>query len=324
MKIALVGPGIMEIPPKNWGAVESLIWDYSEYLKEKNIEVDIINNPDLHLVANHLNRTHYDFIHVQYDDHAGPLSKLLTKPFCSTAHYGYIKEHHSNYGNWDYVYQGFLKSPGIISLSPEITKLIKESGYKGFIRTLRNGSRTKDFKFSDNPTKEAVCLGKIETRKRQADLANVCQNKCMVDFIGPIADNRFKENNTCKYGGVWTKAELYENLTNYRCLVLLSNGEAAPLAVTEALAAGLSIVVSETAAGNLDRTLPFIYVIPDGCLNDSVVPIVQKAIWNNDKYRTDIRQYAVEYFDWSVICDEYINIAKDFINENCVPDNSHI
>ena len=32
MKIALVGPGIMEIPPKGWGAVESLIWDYATEL----------------------------------------------------------------------------------------------------------------------------------------------------------------------------------------------------------------------------------------------------------------------------------------------------
>jgi glycosyltransferase involved in cell wall biosynthesis len=323
MKIALVGPGLMEIPPKNWGAVESLIWDYSEYLKEKNIEVDIINNSDLNLVANHLNITHYDFIHVQYDDHAGPLSKLLNKPFCSTAHYGYIKEHHSNYGGWDYIYRGFLQSPGIISLSPEITALIKKSGYSGFIRTLRNGSRTKDFKFSSNPTKDAVCLGKIETRKRQSDLSNVCENKCIIDFIGPLADHTFKENNTCKYVGVWTKEDLYTNLTNYKCLILLSNGEAAPLAVTEALAAGLSIVVSETAAGNLDRNLPFIYVIPNGSLNESVISVIQKAIGDNNKYRADIRKYAVDHFDWSVICDEYLDIVREFINENSISNDSN-
>ena len=39
MKIALIGPGIMPIPPNNWGAVESLIWDQYEYLKEKGIHV---------------------------------------------------------------------------------------------------------------------------------------------------------------------------------------------------------------------------------------------------------------------------------------------
>ena len=28
MNIALIGPGILPIPPNGWGAVESLIWDY--------------------------------------------------------------------------------------------------------------------------------------------------------------------------------------------------------------------------------------------------------------------------------------------------------
>ncbi len=46
MKIALVGPGIMEIPPKGWGAVESLIWDYATELGELGHEGSIINTPD--------------------------------------------------------------------------------------------------------------------------------------------------------------------------------------------------------------------------------------------------------------------------------------
>ena len=46
MKIALVGPGIMEIPPKGWGAVESLIWDYATELDELGHEGVIINTPD--------------------------------------------------------------------------------------------------------------------------------------------------------------------------------------------------------------------------------------------------------------------------------------
>jgi hypothetical protein len=43
MKIAIIGPGIISIPPKGWGAVESLIWDYYIELKNKGHEVKIIN-----------------------------------------------------------------------------------------------------------------------------------------------------------------------------------------------------------------------------------------------------------------------------------------
>ena len=43
MNIALVGPGIMEIPPKGWGAVESLIWDYATELGELGHELSLIH-----------------------------------------------------------------------------------------------------------------------------------------------------------------------------------------------------------------------------------------------------------------------------------------
>ena len=50
MKIALIGPGIMEIPPPKWGAVEMLIWDYALILKELGNRVQIINTPDKDLI----------------------------------------------------------------------------------------------------------------------------------------------------------------------------------------------------------------------------------------------------------------------------------
>ena len=43
MKIALIGPGFSPIPPKGWGAVESLIWDYYINLKKLQYDVKIVN-----------------------------------------------------------------------------------------------------------------------------------------------------------------------------------------------------------------------------------------------------------------------------------------
>jgi glycosyltransferase involved in cell wall biosynthesis len=322
MKIALIGPGIMPIPPNNWGAVEILIWDQYEYLTKKGHDVTIINTPDLKLVAEHVNAENYDFIHLHYDDHAKILCNLIKKPFCTTTHYGYIKEHHPNYPGWKHIYDGVLKSPGIISLSPEIQNLFLKSGYSGFLKHLRNGARTKEFRFTEEPSKFGLCLGKVEPRKRQRDLSNICSEKVKIDFIGPVIDPFFKENITCKHAGVWSKPDLYKNLTDYRCLVLLSDGEAAPLVVPEALSAGLSVVVSKTAAANLDTTKPFIYVV-DGTLDETAAGVISKAIDENDKYRKEIRDYAEKYFDWDVICDEYIQIVKEFINENSLCNNSN-
>ena len=48
MKISIIGPGYTQIPPVGWGAVEILIWDMSQALKELGHEVQIINttNPN--------------------------------------------------------------------------------------------------------------------------------------------------------------------------------------------------------------------------------------------------------------------------------------
>ena len=43
MKISIVGPGIMPIPPTGWGAVEILIWDQKLALEELGHEVQIVN-----------------------------------------------------------------------------------------------------------------------------------------------------------------------------------------------------------------------------------------------------------------------------------------
>ena len=46
MKISIIGPGIMPIPPTGWGAVETLIWDMRNALIALGHEVDIVNVND--------------------------------------------------------------------------------------------------------------------------------------------------------------------------------------------------------------------------------------------------------------------------------------
>ena len=66
MKIIIIGPGIMPIPPKGWGAVEILIWDYKEILEKLGHSVTIINTPDPNDIINSVNKLNADFVHIQY------------------------------------------------------------------------------------------------------------------------------------------------------------------------------------------------------------------------------------------------------------------
>ena len=67
LKIALIGPGIMEIPPQKWGAVEMVIWDYTQIIKALGHRVEIINTPDKDLIKFEVEHGRYDIVHLHYD-----------------------------------------------------------------------------------------------------------------------------------------------------------------------------------------------------------------------------------------------------------------
>ena len=306
MKIAIIGPGLMPIPPDGWGAVEILIWRYKCSLEKLGHEVTIYNTRDLQGVINHIHQTDYDFIHLQYDEYAGIFAEHLKKPFCCTTHFGYILREQYWHGYYPQIFNSTLRCPSILALSEDIKNKYIEKGYQGKIDYLRNGAEVSEFKFSETGNGKAVVVGKIEPRKRQKDIANICSGKCDVHFIGPCVDSGFRENDTCVHLGQWSKQQLYDNLTNYSTLVLFSDGEAAPLVVPEAFAAGLSVVVTECASANLDTSLPFITVVPDDVMQDDLADVIKKSCEENKNHRQEIRELAESHYDWDVIAQEYV------------------
>ena len=313
MKISIVGPGIMPIPPTGWGAVEILIWDQNLALMELGHEVQIINTPNPVEIIEQINAFRPDFVHIQYDDFIG-LYPYIQYPCAITSHYGYL-EQPDKWGYYgDRIVKPFLDiKPRVFCLSEGIKKIysdiLKIPEDRLFVTP--NGVNIKQFKFKDNP-KHSNCslyLAKIDYRKRQY----MFQSIDSLYYAGNIADPNFnKERN---YLGEWSKETLYNKLTDYGNLVLLSDGEAHPLVCMEALAAGLGVVVTEWGAANLDTTKDFITVIPENRVSD--IEYVRSQIIENRNYSIEHRQEILEYskqFDWvNVIKNIYIPIIEDII-----------
>jgi len=104
MKIILIGPGCMPIPPKGWGAVESLVWDYYECLIKRNHQVIIVNNTNLHEVISYCNFVNPDIVHIMYDDHVVIAPHLNCSKIFYMSHFAYITDPnfenvHTNYFN---------------------------------------------------------------------------------------------------------------------------------------------------------------------------------------------------------------------------------
>jgi len=314
MKIALIGPGIMPIPPQGWGAIESLLWNYKNFLERMGHTVEIFNSRDLRGVAATINNGSYDFIQAHFDEHIEDLNRLLTQAYCNSTHRGFFLNT-AMWGSHGWkVYFNSLRSPGIIALSGKVAERYRKDGYRGFLRVLRNGADCDRFRFGEQGNGRAICLGKIEKgdRKSQVLLSRMLRDRVPVDFVGPCENPDFHADGMCRYLGAWDKETVHKHLTDYSCLLLISQGELAPLVVPEALSAGLSLVVSEAASANLDPK-PFISVLPDDCQDPDVLSeTVHRQMAGNGGYREAIRKYAKEHFDWQVIMLEYLKLIEQF------------
>ena len=67
MRISIVGPPL-PIPPKGWGAVERLIWDYKLTLNHLGHEVQILNDENPNIMLEQMKEFNPDFVHINYDD----------------------------------------------------------------------------------------------------------------------------------------------------------------------------------------------------------------------------------------------------------------
>lgn len=303
MKITLVGPGIMPIPPTGWGAVEILIWDTKVALEELGHEIQIVNTKDPNRIISEINSFNPDFVHIHYDEFIG-VYPYIQYPKAITSHFGYL-ERHEMYGGYVNIANAFAQiKPNVFCLSEGIKNVYKTlmDIPEDNLFVTPNGVNTSAFEYTDNPEfgDRSLYLAKIDYRKRQ----HMFQSIGSLWYAGNVADNRFDTSKN--YLGEWDKPTLHKNLTQYGNLVLLSDGEAHPLVCMEALAAGLGIVVTEWGRANLDETKDFITIIPENKVSD--IEYVERKIIENRNVSLQNRKDIIEYsktFDWIEILKKY-------------------
>ena len=322
MRIALVGPGIIPIPPVGWGAVEILIWDYYNELTTLGYDVDIINiirenNNDSNANTEYsknliqvINRGEYDFVHLHYDVLYHILPFLTCPKVAITSHYPYINQLHKHRQDGYHVIFDFLvkqnKFYNFVLADKDIQTFIQCGANPVWIKKMNNGINSKLFRFTEHAELgKTIYLGKITSRKNQFRYQDIPT----IDFVGGNEDYHFRVNKA-NYLGEWSREQIHANLTCYSNLVLISEGEADPLVVKEALIAGLGVVINKSSAENIDPTLDFITIVEDNKIND--LGYIQQKLEENKKIainkRKEIREYGIQHFDISNQVKKYINI----------------
>ena len=306
MKFCLIGPGIMEIPPKGWGAVESLIWEYAEALRQFGHEVDIINVPDRNEIIKLENNKIYDVTHVHYDVFYEILPYMKAKKVLISSHYPYVdqKEKHAqdDYGRiYDYMIKHSDKYKIAAISSKDANAFIADDVAPWNIMVIPNGVNLNKITCNHQlgpMSFAAVCLAKIENRKRQ-------------HITFPLPNVYYIGKGPCShpnYLGELSQEDKEQKLTNFGCMILLSNGEnSTPLAIKEGMAAGLNIIVSEQASSEI-LGLKFVTVIPDHLVYDTqyIQKIIIESSAQNIKDRESIRKYCQENWSWEKLVEDYV------------------
>jgi glycosyltransferase involved in cell wall biosynthesis len=319
-KICFVGPCNVTIPPQGWGAVESIIWDYKINLEKRDYNILILTDKTLNEMVEKIIKFEPNYIHIMYDDNIDiiPLLKnrniIPKSKIIYTTHFAYIT--HPDFKNKfkQYYNDIFIKSIDykddidyLNVISEQIRDIYIAAGFSNNkIHVINNGAREDAFEYKLIPkySNKSVYIAKIEERKCQYKYQSIES----IDFVGNYANSTFDITNK-NYLGEWSKEQLYSNLTDYENLILLSNGEADPLVVKEALIAGLGVVVSECAIANLDITKEYIDVIPNEKLDD--IEYIENIINQNREISINMRDKIREYgliFSWNNIINKYTEL----------------
>jgi hypothetical protein len=316
MKLCLIGPGLMPIPPDGWGAVEMLIWDYFNILKSFGHEVDIINTPDRNEIINKINNGNYDAFHLHYDVFSDLMPFLNARVKIISSHYPFISfpEKYKEDG-YDVQIRNITKNHDFYifaSSDNDIDTFVNFGADRDRSFLSKLGVKYDSYNYIELPMYDrTLCFSQIVNRKRQY----IIQDFEGIDFFGRIDDRNFI--NMKNYRGEATREFLNSEITKYSNFVLLSSVEnTTPLAVKESLVCGLGVVVTEPVALELDKSLDFITVISESELNDPK-SIIEKIKINKEisiKKRKEIRQYGIDNFSVeSILRSEYIKKIESLL-----------
>ena len=300
------------IPPTGWGAVELIIWQTTTRLRKRGISIHVINKPKFGAIFEVLKLSLQGRADVVFCHAEKPIriltwiAKIRDILLIATTH------NPVSHQSWSKALQRCYMAPFHFVGRADVEQMILAKNPNAKCAIQLNATETQEFETCLAGNGRAICLGRIQERKRQNDVSLLLKGSGLeCDFVGPLMEEvEISDELRNHMIGPWDRETLHRKLCEYSCHILLSRSERQPLAVIEALAAGIPVVVSPDAAWNLDDSKPYILVVDS---DSELVPSVKKAIEIRNQVTENIRQYAVETFDYEVLVDKYLAQVDEWL-----------
>lgn len=300
MRILILAPGNVQIPPLGWGAVETVISETIPEYQKNGCSIMLMNSkavadfwralqfkPDVVLVHDDLATARARFFF--------PRTRIV-----AVCHYGLSAKPDLWHRSFKKVIGKLDYADYVICLNPTIYQVFLEYFPIKKLAISPNGSSFSPL-VSEVPGDGIICVGKVEPRKKQFELfKSLSKIGVEITFVGEIADKRVQSllerdpKLTRYFVGPWSRNELSENLSKYKALLLSSLGEADALVLYEAQLAGLNVIVNKSSLGSQDPALPWIHVTDDDLTSQELTMALEHAYL----FPLEITRYAILNYNW--------------------------
>lgn len=338
MKVVLVGAGMIEIPPKGYGAVEKHIWELSKALQRIGVDPTILNkifgkrSVDEYRFAlwakNQLKKTDYDILHL-HTTGVGFVFSVLKKEFVYTSHSRHWISANTLTEKIGALFEKRVvrKAKNVIALSPEIATLMRK--YKEAV-VIPNGVDTERYKpsYERRAGKNVVCIGAVVTHKKFDLVATAVKDlNCKLTMIGPIKDKKYfdtikKISNNVEFTGIIPENQMIKILSEADIFVHPSISEAFPMAVIEGMSCGLPIIASDICKGQVTEGVNGFSIQTNISDKERVKAIKEKIglLLEDDilrkKFSENSRKIVLEKYSWDKIAEKVKEVYKNFQSEH--------
>jgi len=306
MKIVQVATGLISIPPNGWGAVERIIWEYTNNLKQLDVDVEIKNWQDVIADENTIHHVHMANIALDLRDRSIPYIYSL-------------HDHHAEwYGKDSDVYKNNLEAikGSVISICHS-KHIIDYFDGTDKLFYLSHGVNTRFF--TPDSSKEPsgllmVCNNglagdpSIDRKGFRVAIEAAKELNLPITIAGPSSNHSFFDTNfdlimydklTLKFTNP-TDAEvlkLYQEHKIFLAPSFLEYGHP-NLSLLEAASCCIPIV------GTCNEDVPGMYRLPE-ITTQAVVKGLQTVINSHSRYTRD--QYASKHtLDWMNVCKQLL------------------
>lgn len=339
VRVALVGSGVLPIPPPGWGAVERAIDGLARGLRSLGADVTVVNR-DGHgrprdeygfalRLGSYLGKGPWDVVHASTPVVANRLA-FSGRPYVYTSHSRHWFGTSGVSQRWGYWLErrATARAARAIALTPDVARRIAEEvgpSVAGRTRVVPNGIDASRFKpnWAARTGHEILGVGAVHRRKRWDVAVRVVAGVegARLTIVGPVQDPAYADELRHLLGpdrlvlaGEVPDAALAQRYAASDVFLLSSTSELMSIAVMEAMAAGLPVVGTRAIASLVTEGTTGLTVdagLPDQALASALRGPVSRLVSDPGLARRmgeAGRSHALAHWDWPAVARQVLDV----------------